>query len=147
MTTRCPARCSSPALRTWSWRWAGTTLRVRVGGSGRLTVVVHNRGPNRALRTQGLLELRGDHFTISGFTGKRDRSVSRRVPLVLWDAGTIRPGGRARAVLTVKARAIGRDQLRVGVDSDAGDPPCRPEVPSPRCQEFAVAALHAVTRE
>ena len=95
-------------------------LRVRVGGSGRLTVVVHNRGPNRALRTQGLLELRGDHFTISGFTGKRDRSVSRRVPLVLWDAGTIRPGGRARAVLTVKARAqrarpaAGRRRLRRG---------------------------------
>ena len=120
-------------------------LRVPVGGSGRLAVTVHNRGPDRALRTLGLLELRGDHFTITGFTGKQG-SVARGVPLVLWKAGTIRPGGRARAVLTVRARVAGRDQLRVGVDSAAGDPPCRPEVPSPRCDEYAVAALHAVAR-
>ncbi len=145
------------------------TRRVPVGHTGRLIVSAHNAGPDPALRALGLVAVHGVHFTITRLRGvpiasaaSSIRALARRgwgarsgtrspataataggKPLVLWRAGTIRSGRTARAIVTVKARSAGRDELLVGTGSSAGDPPCAGVNPTPRCKSFAFARLIA----
>lgn len=143
-------------------------LQVAVGRRGRLVALVHNDGPNPALRAFGLVALRGSHFAIVGFTGRqlgvaggaaalaragwgaRSRTTATAaatrsgVPLVLWNVGTIAPDTTTRAVVTLKARSVGRDEILLGAGSSAGDPPCQRQVPTSRCRAFAFATLVAV---
>ena len=144
-------------------------LRVVVGKTGAVTATVKNKGPNTAPNTVGLIIVRGNHFRITHFSGKqfvpggggattlaRARWGARSshsataaatpagVPIVLWKVGTIKPGKSVKAVVTVKARAVGKDELLVAAGSLAGDPACQSASGSVRCQSFAIASLRAV---
>lgn len=118
-------------------------LRVTVGRIGRLVVSIHNAGPNPALKTLGIVAVRGAHFTVLRLRDNRTAAISHGKPVVLWKVGTIASGRTARAIVTVRARSAGRDELLVGTGSAAGDPPCEGVSPTRQCKAFAVARLVA----
>ncbi len=143
-------------------------LHLAVGRIGRVAVAIHNSGPDPAVRALALVEVRSAHFTIVGFSGKQlpppsdggsavarprwgrrwtsrtataDTSSGR--PSVVWNVGRIPSGRTVRAVVRLKARTAGQDELLVAAGSSAGDPPCEGVTPTARCKSFAFANLVA----
>jgi LPXTG-motif cell wall-anchored protein len=137
-----------------------TATKIQLGGQTTVTVTIHNAGPQPAEQTFAFIEALGSGdksavdsgccaFDITGFTGTTpppglagNGELQPVFPTtgVTWLVGTIAPGSSVRAILTVRAREVGKGQLQLwSVDSTATDPRC----PNDTCSA-ASASLRAV---
>lgn len=128
-----------------------SATKVPVGKSVKITVRVHNNGPQAAGETFGILLADTAHFRVTKF------STSKKVPgpeyqiiaappsiggIVAWNAGTIAAHHTATATLTLKAKSVGTTHVEFFGQSDAGDPGCDSE--SGPCGEDTTVTLHAI---
>jgi hypothetical protein len=118
--------------------------KIPLGGQTTVTVTIHNAGPQPAEQTLAFIEALGDGsksglatccpFDITGFTGNTTpppgvAGNGGPAPVfptggVEWFAGTVAPGSSISAILTVKARAVGKGQVAVSAASTATEPNC-----------------------